>query len=68
MAQVQSVFVKQENRAQHSRTVSFDQAGDCRQNVVQGCAEKDHLQRIEHRIARQGLREGWGCRKRFQVG
>jgi hypothetical protein len=61
MAQVQSVFVKQENRAQHSRTVSFDQAGDSRQNFVQRCAEKDHAQRIEDRIAGQGLREGRRC-------
>ena len=29
--------------------------------------EKDHLQRIEHRIAGQGLREGWWYWKRFQV-
>jgi hypothetical protein len=57
---VQAVFVKQGNRTQHSRTVGFDQAGDSRQNFVQGCAEKDHFQRIEHRIAGQGLRGGMG--------
>lgn len=45
VAQVQAVLAKQENRAQHSRTVSFDQAGDTRQNLVQGCTDKDHLQR-----------------------
>jgi hypothetical protein len=48
--------------------MGFDQAGDSRQNFVQGCAEKDHLQGIEHRIAGKGLREGWGYRKRLQVG
>jgi hypothetical protein len=53
---VQAVFVQQKNRAYHSRTVSFDQAGDSSENFVQGCAEKD-LQRIEHRIAGQGSRE-----------
>src|SRR5260370_15065551 len=68
IAQVQAVFVKQENRTQHSRTVSFDQAGDSRQNFVQRCTEQDTLQRIEHRIAGQRLHEGWGRWKRFQVG
>src|SRR5260370_14228623 len=67
IAQVQAVFVKQENRAQHSRTVSFDQAGDSRQNFVKGCAEKDHLQRIEHRLARQGLRRGRRSWRPLQV-
>jgi hypothetical protein len=47
--------------------VSFDQAGDSRQNFVQGCAEKDHLQRIKHRIGGQGLRKGWWCWKRFRL-
>jgi hypothetical protein len=57
-AQVKAVFIKQENRAQHSLTVGFDQAGDTRQNIVQGCAYEHHLQRIQYRLARQGLRRG----------
>jgi hypothetical protein len=64
---VRAVFVKQENRAQHSHTVSFDQAGDARQNLGERRADEDHPQRIEHRIAGQGLREEWGCWERFQV-
>jgi hypothetical protein len=68
IAQVQAVFVKQGNLTQHSRTVSVDHTGDSRQNFVQGCTEEDHLQRIVHRIAGRGLRGGWGCWKRLQVG
>src|SRR5260370_38682504 len=58
ISQVQAVFVKKENRAQHSLTVGFDQAGDTRPNFLQGCTEKDHLKRISHRLARQGLPRG----------
>src|SRR4029077_12798681 len=60
ISQVQAVFVKKENRAQHSLTVALDQAGDTRQNFVQGCTEKDHLQRIEHRLARWSSSRTWG--------
>ncbi len=33
----------------------------------EGCAEKDHLQRIEYRIAEQGLREGWVLERDHQL-
>lgn len=29
--------------------------------VETGAPERDHLQRIDYRIAGQRLREGWGC-------
>ena len=57
-SQVQTVLLKQEDRARHPFTVGFDQMGDTRQDFVQGSAEEDQLQRIEHRFARQGLRGG----------
>lgn len=38
------------------------------QNFIQGRAEKDHLQRIEHRFARQVLRRGRRCWRRFSPG
>src|SRR5271155_2999291 len=63
--QMQSVIVKQENGAQHSHTVGFDQAGDTRQNLVQGCTDKHHLQRIKDRLTRQSLRGGWRYSRRL---
>jgi hypothetical protein len=59
--QVLAVFIEKENRAQHSLTVGFDQAGDTGQDFVQGCVDKDHLQRIEHFFARQSMRESSRC-------
>ena len=38
------------------------------QNFIQGRAEKDHFQRIEHRFARQALRQGRRCWRRFSPG
>jgi hypothetical protein len=37
--------------------MGFNQVGDGRQDLVQGCADEDHLERIEHRFSRQGFRE-----------
>src|SRR5580704_17719810 len=52
ISQVLTVLLKQENRTQHSLTVGFNQAADSRQNLVQGCTDKHHLQRIKDRLTR----------------
>jgi hypothetical protein len=41
--------------------VGFDQAGDTRQNLVQGCTDEHHLQRIQYRLGGEKLREGRRC-------
>jgi hypothetical protein len=51
VSQVLTVLLQKENRAHRSLSVSFDQEGDTPQDVVEGCADENHLERIEHRLA-----------------
>src|SRR5258708_1538355 len=51
VSQVLTVLVQKENRAHRSLSVSFDQESDTPQDVVKGCANENHLERIEHRFA-----------------
>src|SRR6266852_3578728 len=51
VSQVLTVFVQEENRAHRSLCVTFDQEGDTPQDVVKGCADENHLERIKHRLA-----------------
>src|SRR5216683_1571116 len=51
VSQVLTVLVQKENRAHRSLSVGFDQESDTPQDVVKGCANENHLERIEHRLA-----------------
>jgi hypothetical protein len=51
VSQVLTVLVQKENRAHRSLSVSFDQESYTPQDVVKGCANENHLERIEHHLA-----------------
>jgi hypothetical protein len=51
VSQVLTVLVQKENRAHRSLSVSLDQEGDTPQDVAKGCADENHLERVEYRLA-----------------
>src|SRR5258708_40367337 len=68
ISQVLTVLIQKENRAHRSLSMNFDQESDTTQDVVEGCANENHLERIEYPIVGQGSRGRWGCWKRLPVG
>src|SRR6266849_4950320 len=46
----QAVLIEEVNRAQRSFRVSFDEESDTAENVVERCADENHLERIQHTL------------------
>ncbi|HYR84313.1 MAG TPA: hypothetical protein VE422_09575 [Terriglobia bacterium] len=49
---MQTVLIKKEDRTQHSGNVSLNKESDTGQDVIKGRVDEDHLEGIEHFLAR----------------
>src|SRR5712664_4232952 len=61
----QSVLIEQENRAQYSFRMGFDEQSDTVENVVERRVGENHFEGIEHTLTGQSLRSRRGCCERL---